>query len=232
MTGNVTSLDILLFAVLPYVALVLFFVVSIHRYRANPFTYSSLSSQFLENREHFWAMVPFHYGVLIVLTGHVVAFLVPREILWWNSRPLRLYVLEASALAFALMTLIGLASAVYRRLSVPRVRMVTSLTDWILLVLLLAQVSLGIHVAVNYRWGSSWFAIALTPYLWSIVELQPNLSSVAPLPWAVKLHIVGACLLVGFLPFTRLAHVLVAPIPYLWRKPQIVRWYRRRCAEW
>ncbi len=45
------------------------------------------------------------------------------------------------------------------------------------------------------------------------------------MPWLVKLHIVLAFLTIGFFPFTRLVHVLVIPNPYLWRKPQVVRWY-------
>ena len=67
--GSVSGghLDVLFFAVLPYVALVLFLVVTVQRYRKQSFSYSSLSSQFLENRQHFWGMVPFHYGILFVL---------------------------------------------------------------------------------------------------------------------------------------------------------------------
>ena len=47
-------LDTLLFGALPYVAIVLFLVVSIQRYRKEPFSFSSLSSQFLETRRLFW----------------------------------------------------------------------------------------------------------------------------------------------------------------------------------
>ena len=47
---NAKVLDLLLFAVLPYVALFVFFLVTITRYRTRPFTYSSLSSQFLRAR--------------------------------------------------------------------------------------------------------------------------------------------------------------------------------------
>jgi nitrate reductase gamma subunit len=228
MSVNPTGLDVFLFAVLPYVAVVLFVVVALYRYLAGPFTYSSLSSQFLENKEHFWGLVPFHYGIMVVLAGHVVAFLVPAQLLWWNSRPLRLYILEAGALAFGLMALAGLACAIYRRISVPRVRVVTSTTDWILVGLLGTQMFAGVYIAVFHRWGSSWFAAALSPYLWSLVKLQPDVSYVAPLPWAVKVHILGATVLVGLFPFTRLVHVLAAPISYLWRKPQVVRWNRNR----
>ncbi|HHQ48345.1 MAG TPA: nitrate reductase, partial [Acidobacteria bacterium] len=100
--GNFPWFDQMLFVVLPYVALVLFFLVTIQRYRAQRFTYSSLSSQFLENREHFWGVVPFHYGVLAVLTGHVAAWLLPKQILAFNARPVRLYTLEITGLTLGL----------------------------------------------------------------------------------------------------------------------------------
>jgi nitrate reductase gamma subunit len=230
MTDWTHYLDQVLFAVLPYVALVLLLLVTIQRYRAQRFTYSSLSSQFLENRRHFWGLVPFHYGILVVIAGHVVAFLIPREILAWNSQPLRLYVLELTALVFGLLTLIGLLAAVTRRLGNPRVRVVTSVSDWVLYGLLFVQVASGVYVAVFYPWGSSWFAASAAPYLWSLVKLNPDVTYVAAMPHVVKLHIVGAFLLIGFFPFTRLVHILVVPNPYLWRKPQVVRWYRRPAA--
>lgn len=220
-------LDQFFFLAFPYVALFTFFFVTIERYRNRKFTYSSRSSQFLENQQHFAGLVPFHYGILAVITGHIVAFMVPREILWWNSKPLRLYILEGSALVFAILAAVGLIAAIVRRANVSKMRKVTSPVDWVLFALLLIQVLLGIEVAVRYPWGSSWFATSLSPYLWSVVRLSPDISYVTPLPLTVKLHIINAFLLILMFPFTRLVHILVIPNPYLWRKPQVVRWYRR-----
>ena len=220
-------LDQFLFAILPYMVLITFVPVTIQRYRARSFTYSSLSSQFLENQQHFWGLVPFHYGILVVTAGHLVAFLLPRQLLAWNSKPLRLYVLEISALIFAMLALIGLCSALVRRFTSSKVRRVTTTRDWILFALLVVQVASGIGVAIFHPWGSSWFAAALTPYLWSLGKLNPNLAAVSAMPWLVKFHIVNAYLVIGYFPFTRLVHVLVIPNPYLWRKPQVVRWYHR-----
>lgn len=219
--------DQLSFAILPYVAMILFFVGTIHRYRRETFTYSSLSSQLLENKHHFWAVVPFHYGIITVLAGHIVAFLVPREILLWNSRPLRLYILEVTALIFGISALVGLLAIVARRLTDGRVRVVTSRADWILYALLVLQVLTGVYVAVFHRWGSSWFAASAAPYVWSLLKLNPDIAVVKAMPWAVKLHIINAWLVIGFFPFTRLVHILVVPNHYLWRKRQVVRWYRR-----
>ncbi len=217
-------LDTLLFAVFPYVAMILFFVVTIQRYRQRAFTYSSLSSQFLENDRHFWALVPFHYGLLFVLLGHVVAFLVPRSILWWNGDPLRLIILEVSALIAGVLTLIGMVNIVVRRMRSDRAAVVTSPADWVLYLMLAVQIGTGLAVAVTYNWGSSWFASTLSPYLWSLVKLQPDISYVTPLPALIQWHIVGNFVLIAFVPFTRLVHVLVVPNMYLWRKTQVVRW--------
>ncbi len=218
-------LDQFLFIALPYVCLFTFFLMTIYRYRTEKFSYSSLSSQFLENKQHFFAVVPFHYGILAVTLGHFIAFLIPRTVLAWNSHPLRLYILEISALAFGLLTLIGLISIVMRRGSFSKIREVTTITDWILFALLIVQTVFGISIAVIYPWGSSWFATVLSPYLWSIFLLNPDISYLAASPLLVKSHIVLAFLIIGFFPFTRLVHLLVVPNPYLWRKVQVVRWY-------
>ncbi len=231
MSGILPDLGALLFAVLPYVALFTFLLVTIQRYRSQAFTYSSLSSQFLENKQHFWALVPFHYGIIILLFGHFVGLLIPRAVLVWNSHPLRLYVLEVTALAFGVLTLVGLLSLVVRRMQAHKVRVTTSVADWAVYVLLLVQVASGITVAVLYPWGTSWYAAAAAPYLQSIFLLRPDISYVAGLPLLVQLHIVNAFVIITLFPFTRLVHILVVPNPYLWRKPQVVRWYSRGSAK-
>src|SRR6516165_4225576 len=198
------TMDQFLFIVLPYLAMFIFLLGTIMRYRKAPYTYSSLSSQFLENQSHFWALVPFHYGIVTVLVGHTVAFLLPRQLLAWNSRPLRLYVLEVTALVAGLLTLVGILGAILRRLRVSKIREVTNTFDWIVLTLLLFQIVLGVSVALFHPWGSSWFAAAISPYLWSLVRFSPDLGYIALLPLLVKAHIVLAFVIIGIAPFTRL----------------------------
>jgi len=231
MTNLPSYFDPLLLGVLPYVSVVVFLLGTIERYRMNRFSYSSLSSQFLENRRHFWGNVPFHYGILVVLAGHVVAFLIPRQLLWWNSVPVRVFVLEVAALVFGLLCAVGLVVIVMRRLEGEKVKQVTSRADWVVYALLIVQVVSGVLVAVLHPWASSWFAVAVVPYLRSLLRLAPDLAVVAAMPFLVKLHVVNAYLLIGFVPFSRLVHVLVVPNPYLWRKPQVVRWYRAPAAR-
>lgn len=223
-------LDNLLYIIFPYAAFTLAVVISIQRFFKRGFTYSSLSSQFLEGDELFYGSVPWHIGILIVLTGHVVGFAIPRQVLWWNAVPARLYILETTALLFGLLALIGVVSLIIRRLTSPRIRAVTSVMDIVVLVVLLVQVGLGVYIALFYRWGSSWYATSAVPYLRSLFLLQPDLKMIAPLPMAVKAHIVNAFVFLAILPFSRLVHMLVVPVHYLWRPYQIViwNWDRRR----
>ncbi len=225
--GNwVNYLDTLLLVVFPYLAVFTLLLVTIQRYRSQAFSYSSLSSQFLDNTTHFWALVPFHYGILGIIALHLVAFLIPRSVLAWNGNPVRLYVLEIGGLVCGLMTIVGLVAGMIRRWTTPKIRIVTSRMDWLIFFLLGVQILLGLGTAVFYPWGSSWFASSAAPYLWSLVKMNPDLSYVATMPVLVKLHFVGAFLILGIFPFTRLVHILVVPNPYLWRKPQVVRWWR------
>ncbi|NUQ22967.1 MAG: respiratory nitrate reductase subunit gamma [Saprospiraceae bacterium] len=210
---------------LPYIALVVFLIGSIRRYTDTKFKFSSLSSQFLEGRQLFWGSVPFHMGMLFLVFGHLTAFLIPRGVLLWNGHPARLILLEVTAFIFGIAVLIGLVNLIYRRITSPRIAVVTSKMDYAILSLLLLQVITGLWVAYSFRWGSSWFASVLTPYLWSIFSLQPDITAVAAMPWVVKLHIVGAYSIVLLIPFSRLVHFLVVPLDYIWRPYQQVIWY-------
>lgn len=216
--------NVFLFVGLPYAAMLIFFVGTIQRYRSKGFKVSSLSSQFLETKSLFWGTLPFHVGILVVFFGHLTAFLIPRGTLLWNSNPVRLIVLEVSAFVFGLSVLVGLLALLVRRMTNRRVKMVTTRMDVTLELLLLAQVVLGLWIAIGYRWGSSWFASDLSPYLTSLFMLDPNIVAVAAMPLVIKLHIIGAWLILAIFPFTRLVHLLVAPLHYIGRPYQRVIW--------
>jgi nitrate reductase gamma subunit len=214
----------LLYIILPYIAFTIAVVFTIYRYLKDGFSYSSLSSQFLESNELFYGSIAWHFGIIGALTGHAIGFLIPGSVLWFNGVPLRLYILETTGLLFGLLALAGIASLIVRRIITPRVRAVTSKMDVVVVTLLLIQVSLGVYIAIFYRWGSSWYVTSAVPYLRSLWLLQPDLKMIEPLPLVIKLHIVNFYLLLVVFPFSRLVHMLVVPLQYLWRPYQIVLW--------
>jgi nitrate reductase gamma subunit len=222
-----------LFIGLPYAAIAVFLIGAIYRYRATGFKYSSLSSQFLEGGGIYIFAVLFHWGILIVFLGHLIAFLIPDAILAWHSSAARLIAAEIVIFTFGLAILIGLAGLLIRRISQPRLRVVTSRMDIVIELLLLSQIVFGLWIALGYRWGYYWFASDMSPYLWSIVQFSPQIEAVSAMPAVIKTHIVGAFIILGMLPFTRLVHFLVAPFHYTWRSYQKVIWYwdRKRVRD-
>ncbi len=221
------SVDVLLFEVFPYVAITLAVVLSIYRYKINKYSVSSLSSQFLESRRLYWGSLSFHWGILIVLAGHLIGLLVPRSVMAFNAVPVRLAILEGTALAFGLLALLGIVLLCTRRASSPRLRVVTSRWDVVLLAILVVQIATGVYTAVFYRWGSAWYVQTAVPYMVSLGRLAPDVGLVASLPFMVKLHISSAFALIAVLPMTRLVHLLAVPVGYLWRPYQLVVWNRR-----
>lgn len=216
--------DQILFVVFPYVAVAIAVIVSIVRYRVEKYKFTSLSSQFLEGNQLFWGSVPWHYGILVVLTGHFLAFLFPKSLLLFNSVPIRLFLLEVTGVAMALAALLGLCLLIHRRMTNKRIMVVTTKSDYLILIFLLSQVVSGILIAVTLRWGSSWFATNMTPYLRSLFLFNPEMSYVQTMPLLVKVHIVNAFILIILIPFTRFLHFLVVPLQYIFRPWQIVRW--------
>lgn len=224
-------LNTVLFAVFPYVAIVLAVLIAIHRYRTDRFSYSSFSSQFLENRSLFWGSVAWHYGILIILLAHIAALVAPKFWAALIAEPVRLYALEVTGLALGLWTILGLTLLILRRLRNPRVFVVTSAPDWTLLVALLAQVALGFWVALVYRWGSDWYLHTAVPWIVSLFKLNPKIEYVTALPWAVKIHMLGGFAIILLFPFTRLVHLVTVPVTYLWRPYQVVVWNRRPASK-
>lgn len=223
--------DTLLFVALPYLAIFVCVVGSIIRMRKLPMTYSSLSSQFLESKTLVWGSVPWHIGIIVILLAHVFALAFPG--VWQMLMSYRevLLATEAVGIALGICCLFGLVVLSIRRITSDRVQAVTSSADLLVLVLLIAQVVLGIAIAILHRWGAAWATGTVVPYMWGLFTLQPDLAYVADLPLLVKAHIVSAFLLVLLVPFSRLIHMFAVPFEYLTRAPQIVIWNSARRSE-
>lgn len=220
--------DMILFGVFPYVAVALMVGVGIYRYCVDRYSWSSQSSQFLESRVLFWGSVPWHYAILIILLAHFLAFLIPSGWAVVLGNPLRLYILEVTGLALGISTLIAVTLLIVRRSLNARVSAVTSVVDWLVLAALLLQVATGVYIAFTLRWGSVWYLHTASPWLWSLLKLDPQVHYLAALPTVVKLHAFNAFFIVALFPFSRLVHVVSVPLTYLARPYQVVVWYRER----
>ncbi len=221
-------MDAFLFIALPYVALILAIGVGAYRRIRKPYTYSSLSSQMLENRKLFWGSVPFHFGLTPILLAHLLAALFPGVAGWLLGGQIRRLVLELSGMALGVYALFGLIVLIARRLSPRSLALgTTSYMDGVVLFVLLVQVATGVGVAIFNRWGGLWYLDTAVPWFWSLAALRPDMSTVDSLPVLVKVHFVAGFVTILLFPFSRLVHLVMFPLHYLWRPFQVVIWNHR-----
>ena len=220
--------DVFLYGAFPYLAFALAVGGGLYRYYRDRFSFSSFSSQLLDRRQLYWGSVPWHYGIVILLIGHLMGWVVPDWVTAFNGTPVRLYGLEVTAFGLALFALAGIVILIVRRLTSPYAAAVTTWMDAVLLFLLLVQVLAGLYTAIFLRWGSLWYLSNAVPYLDSLVTFRPQIEYAQTLPLVTQIHVVNAFVLLAIFPFSRLVHIFTFPITYLWRPYQTVVWNRRQ----
>ncbi|NQV81326.1 MAG: respiratory nitrate reductase subunit gamma, partial [Alphaproteobacteria bacterium] len=147
--------NFVLFGVYPYIALAVLAVGSVIRYDREPYTWRSGSSQLLRRRQLVWGSVLFHVGVLAIFGGHLVGLLTPIWIfdaLGFSHGAKQLLAVGLGGFA-SLLALVGGGLLLHRRLFDARIRRTSSATDILILVMLYAQLILGlvsIRVSLNH----------------------------------------------------------------------------------
>ncbi|MDE2135716.1 MAG: respiratory nitrate reductase subunit gamma [Alphaproteobacteria bacterium] len=217
-----------LFGIYPYICLSVFLVGSVIRFDREQYTWRSQSSQLLRRRQLIWGSNLFHVGILIILLGHTGGLLTPVavfEALGISHTAKQLTAIGIGGVAGA-MCLVGLLMLLHRRLMDPRIRRTSSFADIAVLVIVLAQLLLGlstIFVSLHHLDGSE--MVALMNWAQHVVTLRPGAAEfVAGVSLIFKIHLTLGMTIFLIFPFTRLVHIWSAPIWYLGRKGyQIVR---------
>jgi len=217
-----------LFGFYPYVALAVLVIGSVLRFDREQYTWRTGSSQLLRRRQLVLGSILFHVGILAIFAGHFVGLLTP---IWvWDTLGVshgakQMLAIVAGGAAGALC-LVGGCLLLHRRLFDPRIRATSSFGDSAILILLMAQLALGlatIPVSLEHRDGAE--MVKFMSWAQSIFTFRAGAADfVAEAHWIFKAHIaLGLTILLVF-PFTRLVHMLSAPIWYLNRRGwQIVR---------
>ncbi|MDX3236930.1 respiratory nitrate reductase subunit gamma [Streptomyces sp. ME03-5709C] len=220
---------ILLWVVLPYVCLAIFVLGHVWRYRYDKFGWTTRSSQLYERRLLRIGSPLFHFGILVVLLGHIGGLVIPRS--WTAAVGVSEDAYHLSAVVLGTIagvcTLGGLAILVYRRRTVGPVFSATTKNDKAMYVSLTATIVLGLAATVvaNLVGGGYDYRETISVWFRSVFSLRPDPSRMTGAPVLFRLHALSAMLLFAFWPFTRLVHMFTAPLGYLTR-PYIV--YRSR----
>lgn len=218
--------------VLPYLALAIFVVGHIWRWRYDQFGWTSRSTQLQERRLLKWGSPVFHYGTFAAIAGHVIGVLIPQA--WTNAIGIpegayRWFSAAAGTVA-AVLVIGGVVILAGRRLLVPRVRATTNAVDYVALVLLLIVILTGIipTIGVNLLGHGYNYRASVAPWFRGLFSFQPDTAAIAGAPLLYQVHATAAWLIWAVWPFSRLVHAWSVPLWYLWR-PFIV--YRSRRAS-
>ena len=224
-----------LFGIYPYVALVVLAVGTVIRYDREPYTWRAGSSQLLRRKQLMWGSLLFHVGVLLIFAGHLVGLLTPLavwEMLGIAHGTKQMIAIVLGGVAGA-MGIVGATLLVHRRFFDPRIRRNSSFTDSLIILILWMQLALGlftIRVSMQHLDGEE--MVKFMHWAQGIFTFDPKAASyVADADLVFKLHITLGLTIFVLFPFSRLVHMLSAPVRYIWRPGyQVVR-TRRPPAE-
>jgi nitrate reductase gamma subunit len=217
-----------IFGIFPYIAITVMIMGSIARYERDPFTWKSKSSQLLRKRQFILGSVLFHVGVLVIFAGHLVGLLTPIAVfdaLGISHGAKQLLAVMAGGVAGA-MALVGGIILLHRRLFDPRIRAHSTLADTGIMALLMLQLLLGLgSILVSLQHLDGHEMTKLMAWAQGIAYFQAGAADhIAEAHWIFKTHIALGLTIFLLFPFTRLVHMVSAPVRYLWRPGyQIVR---------
>lgn len=221
-----------LFGIFPYIAIGVGIMGTVARYERDPFTWKTSSSQLLRRRQLVVGSILFHVGVLVIFFGHLVGLLTPIwvfDAIGVSHGAKQLLAVVAGGIA-GVMALVGGAMLAHRRWTDPRIRQTSSFWDMAILVMLLAQLVLGlatIFVSLGHLDGHE--MVKFMYWAQGIFIFDAAAAAyIADVALVFKLHLFLGLLIIMVFPFTRLVHIVsgfAAPFRYLLMRPgyQIVR---------
>jgi len=224
-----TTLDILLWGVLPYVMVAILVAGTVWRYRYDKFGWTTRSSELYESRLLRIGSPLFHFGILVVVVGHFIGLVIPQS--WTDAVGLSETAYHVQALLLGgiagFCTLVGVTILIYRRRTTGPVFMATTRNDKLMYVVLVAAILVGLATTLLGAAGGEEhnYRASVAPWFRSLFVLQPDIEAMSHADLAFKLHTLIGMLLFAIWPFTRLVHAFTAPVHYLFR-PYIV--YRSR----
>jgi nitrate reductase gamma subunit len=223
-----------LFGYYPYLCLTVFLIGSLMRFEREQYTWRASSSQLLRKKQLLWGSNLFHIGILFLFAGHFVGLLTPHEIYERviSAQNKQMLAIVSGGIA-GTVCFVGLTLLLHRRLFDSRIRKTSTPMDIAVLVLLWAQLVLGLGTlpfSLEHSDGS--VMLQLSEWAQRIVTFRDGGPAlIKGLPWPYQLHLVLGMTIFLIFPFSRLVHIWSAPVGYLGRRGwQIVRTNQRKVA--
>lgn len=221
-------INTLLFGIYPYIALAVLAVGSVIRYDREPYSWRAGSSQLLRRKQLIAGSVMFHVGVLMIFAGHVVGLLTPIALFDALGIPhvaKQMLAIVAGGVA-GVIAIIGATLLIHRRFFDPRVRAASNFSDNMVILLLWAQLALGLAtIPYSMQHLDGHEMVKFMDWAQGIFTFRSGAADrIQDVALVFKLHLTLGLTILLLFPFTRLVHMLSAPVRYLWRSGyQVVR---------
>lgn len=227
--NHVNTAELFWWVGLPYLALAVFVVGHVWRWRYDQFGWTSRSTQLQERRLLKWGSPLFHYSAFAAIFGHVIGILIPESATRAVGIPENVYrwFSAITGAVAAVLVIGGVIVLATRRLFVPRVRATSAPVDYVALVVLLIVILTGIAptLVVNLFGPGYDYRTTVAPWFRGLFIGQPDTEAISTAPLIYQVHATAAWVIFAVWPFSRLVHAWSYPLWFLWR-PYIV--YRSR----
>ncbi len=225
--ANLNWLQIFLFGVYPYVALTIAIIGTWVRFDLSQYSWKAGSTQMLRTKNMRLASNLFHVGIIVVLLGHLFGMLTPHflydRFISAGHKQILAVVVGGIAGVFCWF---GLVMLMWRRFTDDRISNTSSFSDKLVLVLLFIQLNLGlISIFTSVKHLDGYTMMNLAGWAQDITVLRPwqAAARIEQTDLIYQLHMAIGITLIAIFPFTRLIHIISAPIWYFGRRYQIVR---------
>ena len=220
-------LQIFLFGVYPYVALTIAIIGTWVRFDLSQYSWKAGSTQMLRTKNMRLASNLFHVGIIVVLLGHLFGMLTPHflydRFISAGHKQILAVVVGGIAGVFCWF---GLVMLMWRRFTDDRISNTSSFSDKLVLVLLFIQLNLGLlSIFTSVKHLDGYTMMNLAGWAQDITVLRPwqAAARIEQTDLIYQLHMALGITLIAIFPFTRLIHIISAPIWYFGRRYQIVR---------
>ena len=225
--ANLNWLQIFLFGVYPYVALTIAIIGTWVRFDLSQYSWKTGSTQMLRSKNMRLASNLFHVGIIGVLLGHLFGMLTPHflydRFISAGHKQILAVVVGGIAGVFCWF---GLVMLMWRRFTDDRISNTSSFSDKLVLVLLFIQLNLGLlSIFTSVKHLDGYTMMNLAGWAQDITILRPLQAAarIEQTDLIYQLHMALGITLIAIFPFTRLIHIISAPIWYFGRRYQIVR---------
>lgn len=214
------------FGMYPYICLTILILGTLVRYDREQYSWRASSSQLLADKGLRAGNILFHIGVIFIFFGHLIGLLTPHALYehFITAEQKQMLAIVAGGIA-GTIGFIGLTILAFRRLLVARIRATSSPSDIAVVLIFWVQITLGmITIPFSLSHHDATIMLNLSGWAQHVLTFRSGASDfIVGTDWPFQVHLILGMTILLIFPFTRLVHMLSAPVKYVGRPYQIVR---------